>query len=379
MIIGLCGQAGSGKDTVADFLVRDHSFVKVALADPLKRICKDVFAFTDEQLWGPSAERNKPDKRYPRSDRFTYPTAPPRSIWLPIDDAHTLIDEDDLAVVLEHKWCINRKEQGKRTAYVRRTTDSLKLHQLIMGEAPEGMVIDHVNGDGLDNRRKNLRYCTHAENHANEEKRRGGTSVFKGVGLDTDRNKWSAKLTAFGKTKNLGRFDTEEEAAVAYDTEARKVFGDFARLNSEMFLTPRYALQQLGTEYGRNCYPNVWVDYALRVARILKDGGFYYDAKSGVRFLSQFESQLDWVKPKTDVVISDVRFLNEIDAIRAAGGIVWKINRPGAGLQGASAQHASETEQLLIPPEKFYSVIDNNATLDDLRSLVGLVLERSRR
>ena len=115
MIIGLLGVAGSGKDTVADIFVRDHNFVKVAFADPLKRICKDVFAFTDEQLWGPSEKRNAPDERY-----------------------------------------LRRKIENE--------------------------FLDHIGDE---------------------------------------------------------------------------------------YLTPRFALQQLGSEWGRNCYPNVWVDYALRVAKTL--------------------------------------------------------------------------------------------------------------
>lgn len=69
MIIGLCGLAGSGKDTAADSLVLKHGFVKLAFADPLKRIAKEVYGFTDEQLWGPSQNRNDPDPRYPRTTR----------------------------------------------------------------------------------------------------------------------------------------------------------------------------------------------------------------------------------------------------------------------------------------------------------------------
>ena len=63
-IIGVSGQAGSGKDTVADYLVQSHGFTKVALADPLKRFGHKVFAFTEEQLWGPSGARNAVDERY---------------------------------------------------------------------------------------------------------------------------------------------------------------------------------------------------------------------------------------------------------------------------------------------------------------------------
>lgn len=64
MIVGICGEAGSGKDTVADFMVKNHGFVKISLADKIKQICKDVFDFSDEQLWGASKHRNEPDTRY---------------------------------------------------------------------------------------------------------------------------------------------------------------------------------------------------------------------------------------------------------------------------------------------------------------------------
>lgn len=59
-IIGICGQAGSGKDTVADYISNEYDYVTVALADPMKRFVKDVWGFTEEQLWGPSDFRNKP-------------------------------------------------------------------------------------------------------------------------------------------------------------------------------------------------------------------------------------------------------------------------------------------------------------------------------
>ena len=66
MIIGLAGNAGAGKDLGAERLTKEHGFVRVAFADPIKRYAQDIYAFTDEQLWGPSEMRNKPDERYPR-------------------------------------------------------------------------------------------------------------------------------------------------------------------------------------------------------------------------------------------------------------------------------------------------------------------------
>ena len=83
MIVGITGLAGSGKDTAADFLVKNHGFVKVALADVLKRACKEFFAFTDEQLWGPSEKRNAIDKEIDHA-RISHNFAEHRLAW--IDD-----------------------------------------------------------------------------------------------------------------------------------------------------------------------------------------------------------------------------------------------------------------------------------------------------
>lgn len=361
MIIGISGLAGSGKDTVADFLVQQRDYVKVALADPLKRICQDVFDFSDDQLWGPSEKRNAPDKRYPRNERYLYPATPAGALWLPIGGGHTLIDEADLETVTSKKWCLNKEESGKRVVYVRETTTSLKLHQFLLGAAPEGSVIDHINGDGCDNRKSNLRFCTHAENHANEVKRAGGSSPFKGVGFDVSRQKWVAKITVSGGTRNLGRVDNEADAAGAYDKAAVEAFGGYARTNASMFLTPRYALQQLGTNWGRNCYDDVWIEYALRVARRLEEGGCYYDVRTGLRFTTEVEGVME---ARKNVVISDVRFKNEVKALREAGALVWRVRRKG--YEEPRWNHPSETEQTEIPDQAFHGIILNEGSLDDL-------------
>jgi len=207
-LIGMMGHAGSGKNTVADFLVdlhqrRQHSAIQMALADPMKEICKEVFDFSDEQLYGPSEKRNEPDKRYVREKR------------------------------------------GSR-----------------------GGTIDH--------------------------------------------------------------FDVEGKAVVV-DSPLQDVY-----------LTPRYALQRLGTEWGRDCYRDIWVDLTLRRAAKIR-----LDA------------------PQTLMVITDVRFRNEVEAIRTAGGEVWKIHRRNV-LEDA---HVSEREQDGI--EDYDRFIDNYGTLGELRRLVG--------
>jgi len=218
MIIGISGKAGAGKDTVSDLLVKYHLFVRVALADPLKRICKEVFDFSDEQLWGPSEERNKPDERYPRTLR-----------------------------------CADR------------------LHP----DSP-----DHSS-----------------------------------------------------------------------------------------FLTPRYALQQLGTEWGRDCYDMVWVNYMLRTAKTILEKKYGYSMDRGL-------NRMGWIgDDPVGVCVPDVRFKNEMDAIREAGGKVVRIRRPEAGLGGAAGQHASEAEQDEVPDSYFDCVIENVGSLEQLEAMVKEMME----
>lgn len=69
-IIGISGQAGSGKDTAADMLLAKEGVIKLSLADPIKRFARELWDFSDDQLWGPSEFRNKPDERYPIGDEF---------------------------------------------------------------------------------------------------------------------------------------------------------------------------------------------------------------------------------------------------------------------------------------------------------------------
>jgi hypothetical protein len=239
MIIGISGLAGSGKDTCADFLVRNHDFVKVSFADPMKRICRDVYGFSFDQMWGPSEARNAPDERYQR----------------------------------EHTW---KAEHSGST---------------------------HV-GD------VDVCRCCNAV--------------------------WSQSVTPCR-------------------------------------LTPRFALQQLGSEWARVCYPSTWVDYALNVAKKLSvEGGYNYKAIHGLSH--------DWHPGDENwtygVVIPDVRFKNELEAIRAHGGKLIRVVRQNAGLKGSAGQHRSETEQLSMPDELFDGVIVNSGTLLELEEMVTNFAEK---
>ncbi len=191
MIICISGYAGAGKDTVADFFV-DAGFVKVGLADPLKRFCQDVFRFSQEQLWGSSEKRNEPDPRYPR-------------------------------------------------------------------------------GDGS-------------------------------------------------------------------------------------FLTARRALQLLGTEFGRACYEDLWLEYAWRVSNDIM-GGAFYSKEGGVSWRKERHQGV------LGIVIPDVRFKNEALFFKKKTGTrLLYVEREGVG----KGTHASEVEQEVVK-DLADNVIMNDSTLRDLK------------
>lgn len=362
MRIVLCGVKGSGKDTVGDLLVRDHGFKKYAFATPLKKMVLHAFPkFEFDDLYGPSENRERPYKEYPRHDlTFQYPACPPGAVWVPLSNGrgHTLVDADDLDAVSAKRWCRFEKGRENRTIYAK--TDlpgkvSIPLHQFLL-PVPEGMVVDHINGDGLDNRRNNLRACLVAENRRNERKRMPSdghrpSSPFKGVSWDDSRQKWVAKIAVNGETINLGRTDNEREAARLYDEAAHKEFGTYARLNSHLYVTPRVALQELGTGWGRRLCKNVWIDAAFTEMQEVDDS------------LSRSH---DWV-------VTDGRFRNEVERTRELGGKAVLLTR---GLKESTDPHPSEAELRSMDPKRdFDFVFDNaNITLNDLPRAVELLV-----
>lgn len=103
----------------------------------------------------------------------------------------------------------------------------LLMHRVIM-KAPKGGLVDHRNGNGLDNRRSNLRRATRSQNQQN---RKGSSGRFKGVFPVTGYPTWRAALCAGYKYVHLGTFKTQKEAAMAYDVAAKAKYGEYALLN----------------------------------------------------------------------------------------------------------------------------------------------------
>lgn len=137
-----------------------------------------------------------------------------------------IVDACDLDVVSRHKW---HAKQGHRTFYAANGF-RVTMHRLIL-KPPHGLQVDHINGDGLDNRRANLRACTQFQNQQNKRSVAGSSSAFKGVSWDKALHRWQARIRPFGRLTNIGLFDSELEAAKAYDAKAKEFYGEFARLN----------------------------------------------------------------------------------------------------------------------------------------------------
>lgn len=226
-IYGVTGIAGAGKDSVADYLVKTHGLTKVALADPIKRACREIYGFSDEQLWGPSSMRNAPDKRYPRERH-------PHHAWV----------SPELL-----------QEPGEATPY----------------------------------------QCSRCETRANEEGSEGECVVY---------------------------------------------------------LTPRYALQIFGTEFGRHCYPDTWVDLLIRTANAILKEGLSYEGSKGLFYDASRDKA-------TGVVVTDVRFDNELSALRNVGGKLWRIRGPEPVSREGWRGHVSEKEQEAMRDDAFDAVLIN--------------------
>lgn len=146
-----------------------------------------------------------------------------------------LIDTQDLEKILAYKWCAHAEHNDCWYTYAAgprgdKGRPVVRMHRIILN-APDGMQVDHRNGNGLDNRRANLRLATASQNLANSRKRRGCRHRYKGVSTQKNTRRWRACISANGCTIHLGYFDTEAEAAQAYNVAALHHFGEFARLN----------------------------------------------------------------------------------------------------------------------------------------------------
>jgi len=150
-----------------------------------------------------------------------------------------IVDDDDYKTLSQYKWYALHDIQAEHWTAVRMNKDKPKrrtiyMHRQIIN-TPLGMETDHINHNGLDNRKCNLRVCTRAENMQNRRPERNCTSVFKGV--TWQKGKWKAQIICNKKHYYLGCFENELDAAHAYIEKAKQLHGAFACFQSPLGLT----------------------------------------------------------------------------------------------------------------------------------------------
>ena len=141
-----------------------------------------------------------------------------------------IVDADDYEHLNKYKWCAFKSYNNKFYAVRRKNNKTIIMHRQIMN-APAGLVVDHIDGNSLNNRKTNLRICTQAQNIHNSRPRRNRSSKYKGVFWNKVNKKWSTTIHKGDIRIYLGGFDNEVEAALAYDRKAEELFGEFAYLN----------------------------------------------------------------------------------------------------------------------------------------------------
>lgn len=143
--------------------------------------------------------------------------------------AEILVDQGDMELALHYVWSITQAPSGL-VWYAVTARGSIRLHNLIL-PPPPGKTVDHINLNGLDNRRHNLRLATRSEQSVNRRAKSGSSSRYRGVSWHARARKWRVQLQEGGRIASFGLYQDEEEAARVADQEALRLYGEFARLN----------------------------------------------------------------------------------------------------------------------------------------------------
>ncbi len=142
-----------------------------------------------------------------------------------------IVDEADAEMLSQYRWCYLNVGYAARHERIDGKDRTILMHRFLLC-ASSDQLVDHINGNGLDNRRVNIRLCTKADNQRNQRRNNKNTTGYKGVSFDKARGKYSASIQVFGTQIHLGRFSTAEEASMAYEDAARQHHGEFAYAHS---------------------------------------------------------------------------------------------------------------------------------------------------
>lgn len=140
---------------------------------------------------------------------------------------YAMVDDADYEMLSKHAWFLSTSGYAIKSNWDIRKSGHTVMTRLLL-ECPDGMFVDHIDGNRLNNQRSNLRLATKSQNGANRGAPSNNKSGFKGVHFDKFNNKWRAEIWCNNKRKRIGRFERIEDAARAYNETAKELFGEFA-------------------------------------------------------------------------------------------------------------------------------------------------------
>lgn len=144
-----------------------------------------------------------------------------------------LVDDEDYEYLSQFKWQVmvrSYTSYAVRCLWKEGKQYASYMHRELMNN-PKGLQIDHIDGNGLNNQKSNLRLCTTSQNQMNSKPRKNTQSGFKGVRWNRSNKKWESSLRINGENKYLGLYSQKEKAAIAYDNAAKQFFKEFSRTN----------------------------------------------------------------------------------------------------------------------------------------------------
>lgn len=141
-----------------------------------------------------------------------------------------LVDDSDYELLSQWKWHAVKDKDAFYARHSVKGKKGIRMHRMIMDFPNIGM-IDHKDGDGLNNQRDNLRVCTNTQNLRNMKPRKNTSSKYKGVSYYSRDDNWIGRIGVKNKSRHLGYFESELEAAIIYNITARRYFGEYARVN----------------------------------------------------------------------------------------------------------------------------------------------------
>jgi len=153
--------------------------------------------------------------------------------YVPLTKGYTaIIDAEDAELIGQNNW---NADVNKNTVYALRGYRQSGKHKIVrmhreIAKTPNGFETDHIDGDGLNNVKVNLRHCTNGQNARNRKPYIGGTSKYKGVGWSKEKGKWRAQIKHKSVPKHLGYFDCEQEAYAAYCKASAEIHKEFGRV-----------------------------------------------------------------------------------------------------------------------------------------------------